>query len=303
MSGGRSQCEGCDRAEHVVSPSCPPLRRLDRRRQPASPNAQMAFGVRHGLLRSQMMGSMRRSARREQRFAARVQILSEVESAHRQARILAVGLRARGAADDRQKKWGPALLPAPTAPSEGSAGVRNLVRFCPKAWLTRSRSWLTSSGVAFHPTAPSEEEPDFYWTALPEGSLVFRRPACPLRTQFPNRSPGTTLPAKAVRCSAALLGVTTLASRFAYRSSEELLQAASRERRSPLPAPLPGWPRKEPEDSLHCLPAEIGPLVTCRTFLPLPALWRGRDRRPDHPCTMHVGSESGKRKIREKACG
>jgi hypothetical protein len=26
-----------------------------------------------------------------------------------------------------QKKWGPALLPAPTAPSEGSAGVRNLV--------------------------------------------------------------------------------------------------------------------------------------------------------------------------------
>jgi hypothetical protein len=26
------------------------------------------------------------------------------------------------------KKWGPALLPAPTAPSEGSAGVRNLVK-------------------------------------------------------------------------------------------------------------------------------------------------------------------------------
>jgi hypothetical protein len=26
-----------------------------------------------------------------------------------------------------QKKWGPALLPAPTAPSEGYAGVRNLV--------------------------------------------------------------------------------------------------------------------------------------------------------------------------------
>jgi hypothetical protein len=64
-----------------------------------------------------------------------------------------------GAVDDAQKKWGPALLPAPTAPSEGSAGVRNLVCFCPKAWLTRSRSWLTSSGVAFHPTAPSEEEP------------------------------------------------------------------------------------------------------------------------------------------------
>src|SRR5438105_4953235 len=41
--------------------------------------------------------------------------------------------------------------------------------------LTRSRSWLTSSGVAFHQTAPSEEEPDLYLTAPPEGSLVFRR--------------------------------------------------------------------------------------------------------------------------------
>jgi len=26
-----------------------------------------------------------------------------------------------------KRKWGPALLPAPTAPSDGSAGVRNLV--------------------------------------------------------------------------------------------------------------------------------------------------------------------------------
>jgi len=32
-----------------------------------------------------------------------------------------------------QKKWGPALLPAPTAPSEGYAGVRNLVHLNPKA--------------------------------------------------------------------------------------------------------------------------------------------------------------------------
>jgi hypothetical protein len=57
-----------------------------------------------------------------------------------------------------QKKWGPALLPAPTAPSEGSAGVRNLVKN-PKA-PTRSRSWLTSSGVASDRTAPSCEEPN-----------------------------------------------------------------------------------------------------------------------------------------------
>jgi hypothetical protein len=50
------------------------------------------------------------------------------------------------------------------------------------------------------------------------------------------------------------------------------LGTASRERQFPLPAPLPSWPRLEPESSFHCLPAEIGPLVTCRTRLPLPAL-------------------------------
>ena len=52
---------------------------------------------------------------------------------HSAGPIWVVRPRACRAADDRQKKWGPALLPAPTAPSEGSAGVRNLVCFCPKA--------------------------------------------------------------------------------------------------------------------------------------------------------------------------
>jgi hypothetical protein len=42
------------------------------------------------------------------------------------------------------EKWGPALLPAPTAPSEGSAGVRDLVGLRSPVL----RSWLTSSGVA-----------------------------------------------------------------------------------------------------------------------------------------------------------
>ena len=46
-----------------------------------------------------------------------------------------------------------------------------------------------------------------------------------------------------------------------------------------------------------------------RTFGHLPhppavaGSWGGRDRRPDHPCTMHLGPESGKRKMWEKACG
>src|SRR5438045_5704438 len=70
-----------------------------------------------------------------------------------------------------------------------------------------------------------------YSTARPEGSLVVRpvRPA--LRTE--------ALAAKTIRCSAALLGVTTLASRFAHQAPKNA-GTASRERRSPLPAPLPG---------------------------------------------------------------
>jgi hypothetical protein len=48
--------------------------------------------------------------------------------------------------------------------------------------------------------------------------------------------------------------------------------AASHDRKISLPAPLTSWLQLEPEGSHHCLPAEIGPLVTCRTRLPLPAL-------------------------------
>ena len=50
------------------------------------------------------------------------------------------------------------MLPAPTAPSEGYAGVRNLVRKS-EDLPTRSRSWLTSSGVASYRTTLSEEKP------------------------------------------------------------------------------------------------------------------------------------------------
>ena len=74
----------------------------------------------------------------------------------------------------RKRKWGPALLPAPTAPSEGYAGVRNLVdktlrptyplsilahqlrrRFAPSRSLFRG-TWL------------------IYPTTWPESSLVVR---------------------------------------------------------------------------------------------------------------------------------
>jgi hypothetical protein len=86
------------------------------------------------------------------------------------------------------------------------------------AWGRRDRpadtkSRLTSSGVASHPTAPSEEETDHLI------DCASRRLAC-LSTI------GAWHEAKAVRCSAALLGSITLASRFALPSED--FRAASR---------------------------------------------------------------------------
>src|SRR3954462_13682874 len=79
----------------------------------------------------------------------------------------------------RTEKWGPALLPAPTAPSEGSAGVRNLIdrTFRPANPLSilahqlRRRFPSCSSLVRGARLV--------YLTTWPEGSLVFRlaRPA------------------------------------------------------------------------------------------------------------------------------
>jgi hypothetical protein len=79
-----------------------------------------------------------------------------------------------------QKKWGPALLPAPTAPSEGYAGVRNLVRLDPKT-QTNPLSILAHQLRRRFPSDCSllRGARPIYSTARPEGSLVFRsvRPA------------------------------------------------------------------------------------------------------------------------------
>jgi len=171
----------------------------------------------------------------------------------------------------------------------------------PKGWDPASRSWLTSSGVASHPATPSCEEPDWLtrlrhprvrWSfdrsGLPsecsgpkafnpsgENHRLFGGPSwddlycVPLRSPSPRRRSGAASRNRKIISSGASSRLTTVRTRRSF----------------------------------HCLPAEIGPLVTCRTVLPLPALQRGRDRRPDHPCTMHLVAESRKRKIGAQACG
>jgi hypothetical protein len=168
-----------------------------------------------------------------------------------------------------------------------------------------SRSWLTSSGVASHPTTPPRGEPDRP-TRLrgPKARWSFAPSGLSMRNSIPkNRTP----PAKAVRCSAALLGVTALASRFAHRSRNPREEtaipgAASRERQKPLPAPSS---RLAPPRLLR---ASTLPAGGDRFFCPfLPEgdwpLRRDWDVRPDHLSTMLFVPESGKRKIWVQACG
>ena len=95
--------------------------------------------------------------------------------------------------------------------------------------------------------------------------------------------------------SAALLGLVPFAS-LAPRGSRELRLEDQLFRR------LFRWSdlgRSPP----HRHPVEIGPSATCRSFLPLPALRRGGDFRPDHPCNLTHFCESRKRKKRVFACG
>ena len=83
-----------------------------------------------------------------------------------------------------QKKWGPALLPAPTAPSEGYAGVRNLVdrtfrTTYPLSILAHQLRRRFPPNRSLHKGGARS----IYLTALPEGSLVFRPSRPGIRTE------------------------------------------------------------------------------------------------------------------------
>ena len=192
------------------------------------------------------------------------------------------------------RKWGPALLPAPTAPSEGSAGVRQPGQKPegpdPLSILAHQlrRRFLSHSSLVRGANRPTRlRGPRVRWSFDPSGLLLNLDPKTEIRGE--NRpmfhGPSWVDHSCVPLCSPQIPRRRQSGNRVAL------------EGRSTLPAPLTGWPRKEPESSSHCLPAEIGPLVTCRTVLPLPAFRRGRDRRPDHLSTMHASPESQKRKM------
>jgi hypothetical protein len=121
-----------------------------------------------------------------------------------------------------------------------------------------------------------------YLTTWPEGSLVFRlaRPGT-----------GTEVPAKTARCSAALLGMITTASRFAHQIPRGDPGAASRDRKIISSG---ASSRLAPTRTRKLSPLPAG---GDRTFGHLPPEG-GRDRRPDHEFTMHISAESRKQNFR-----
>jgi hypothetical protein len=110
-------------------------------------------------------------------------------------------------------------------------------------------------------------------------------------------------PSKTVRCSTALLGVTTLASRFALQVPKNPLSRVAREAITSSGASSRLAPKRTRKLSPIACRRRSDLWSPAAPFLPFLAAWGGWDRRPDHMSTMHPAPESGKRKIREEACG
>jgi hypothetical protein len=125
------------------------------------------------------------------------------------------------------------LLPAPTAPSEGYAGVRNLVDSTlrptyPLSILAHQlRRRIPSCNSLFRGTRST------YSTTWPESSLVVRSARSGRNRDSSQNRPMFRGPSWVNHSCVPLRSPK-------FRRTPG---AASRERQLPLPAPLPGWPR------------------------------------------------------------
>jgi hypothetical protein len=181
-----------------------------------------------------------------------------------------------------KQKWGPALLPAPTAPSEGSAGVRNLVcqirrpdgPFSILAHQLRRR-------VPFD-CALRREAFRFTRPRCPRARLSFNRPAGPKTRHSKFRGPSWDDRSCVPLCLSPIRRLVRAASRWREdhlfrRLFPTCLWLASEE----APQLPVGW-----RSDLSSLPPEGG--------------W---DFRPDHQATMRLAPSRSKRKSWVQACG
>jgi hypothetical protein len=162
------------------------------------------------------------------------------------------------------EKWGPALLPAPTAPSEGSAGVRSTLDPAPE---NRCVTPLLDPGSPAQASLPTEQLPLSRSRSLPtrlRGPKVrwsFGRSGPAFRNQGPSSQnhPVFRGPSWVDHSSrpALLFRTEVLPSRVALEDDQRIRRL------------FPAGPVRT-RGLFPFLPAEIGPLVTCRFLSPLP---------------------------------
>jgi hypothetical protein len=152
------------------------------------------------------------------------------------------------------------LLPAPTAPSEGYAGVRSTWSRPVKRLGPRFSILAHQLRRRFPPNRSLlRGARSIYSTARPEGSLVFR----PFWPGFWNRSPSKPKPSSVLRpfLGRSLLRPASLTDDPKITRSRVALEEDRLFRRL-----FPAGPRRT-RRLFPFLPAEIGPLVTCRALL------------------------------------
>ncbi len=187
-----------------------------------------------------------------------------------------------------QKKWGPALLPAPTAPSEGSASLHQAGPEGPSL-----QSLAHQLRRRFRSTAPSLRR-----------SLVSLPGAPVRRPRFRLESPGLTRRSKPIDFPRPFLGPSPVAVRFAHLSvPKNFRRTASRNWKIVSSGASSRPTRLSSEEPWPCLPrrsdlwSPAAPSCRCRLSS------EAGSRRPDHPFLMRVATSRSKRKICAQACG
>ena len=174
-----------------------------------------------------------------------------------------------------KQKWGPALLPAPTAPSTDMS-----------VFATRS----AEASPSLDPDSPAQASLSI---AAARESLAFPNFASRKKLHL-----GPLMPrpkTKQLRCSTALLGMTTSASRFAPAVPKNNRSRVAQKEDHLFRRLFPAGPEKPPKElSTACRQRSdlwsLPPEGDC-------------DRRPDHPFLMTRPPSRTKRKIGAQACG
>jgi hypothetical protein len=159
---------------------------------------------------------------------------------------------------------------------------------------TRSRSWLTSSGVAFHLAIPSFEEPDLS-TRLrrPKARWSFDRSGL-VSSRYPIRRPSTFRSQNSPVFRGPSWDNPYCVPLRSPNPTRRFRSRVARQKDYLFRRLFPADPEKNPKVLPIACRRRSVLLSPAASILPLPAFRGGWDFRPDHLSTMHPASESRK---------